>query len=32
VVEAHGGRLRLVNRKDGGLAAMLWLPARPWAA
>ena len=32
VVEAHGGRLRLVNRKDGGLAAMLWLPARPRAA
>ncbi len=32
VVEAHGGRLRLVNRANGGLAAILWLPARSPAA
>lgn len=27
VVEAHGGRMRLVNRDGGGVAASLWLPA-----
>lgn len=27
VVEAHGGRLSLANRVDGGLAATLWIPA-----
>lgn len=27
VVEAHGGRLSLANRPDGGLAATLWIPA-----
>jgi len=32
VVEAHGGRLRLMNRNGGGLAAALWLPARAGTA
>lgn len=27
VVEAHGGRISLANRSDGGLAATLWIPA-----
>lgn len=29
IVEAHGGRLSLANRKDGGLAVTLWLPFEP---
>jgi nitrogen fixation/metabolism regulation signal transduction histidine kinase len=27
VIEAHGGRISLANRRDGGLAATLWIPA-----
>jgi len=27
VIEAHGGRISLANRPDGGLAATLWIPA-----
>jgi two-component system nitrogen regulation sensor histidine kinase NtrY len=27
VIEAHGGRMSLANRQDGGLAATLWIPA-----
>jgi len=27
VIEAHGGRMALANRPDGGLAATLWIPA-----
>ena len=27
VIEAHGGRMSLANRSDGGLAATLWIPA-----
>ncbi|GMU42827.1 MAG: PAS domain-containing protein [Xanthomonadales bacterium] len=26
IAEAHGGRIRLANRPDGGLAVSLWLP------
>jgi two-component system, NtrC family, nitrogen regulation sensor histidine kinase NtrY len=26
IVEAHGGRLRIVNRDDGGAVVALWLP------
>jgi len=28
IAEAHGGRLSLANRPEGGLAVSLWLPAR----
>lgn len=28
IAEAHGGRIRLANRADGGLAVSLWLPKR----
>ena len=28
IVEAHGGRLSLTNRPDGGLQAAVWLPDR----
>jgi signal transduction histidine kinase len=28
IAEAHGGRLSLANRPDGGLAVSVWLPAR----
>jgi signal transduction histidine kinase len=28
IAEAHGGRISLANRPDGGLAVSLWLPAR----
>jgi nitrogen fixation/metabolism regulation signal transduction histidine kinase len=28
IAEAHGGRIRLANRPDGGLAVSLWLPKR----
>lgn len=27
VIEAHGGRISLANRTDGGLVATLWIPA-----
>ena len=27
IVEAHGGRLNLANRKEGGLLVSVWLPA-----
>jgi signal transduction histidine kinase len=26
IVEAHGGRLRIANREDGGAVVTLWLP------
>ena len=29
IVEAHGGRLSLANRSDGGLEVTLWLPPQP---
>jgi nitrogen fixation/metabolism regulation signal transduction histidine kinase len=29
VLEAHGGRITLGNRGEGGLAVTLWLPSRP---
>lgn len=28
IAEAHGGRLSLANRPDGGVAVSVWLPAR----
>jgi nitrogen fixation/metabolism regulation signal transduction histidine kinase len=28
IVEAHGGRLRLENRQEGGLAVTMWLPGQ----
>jgi nitrogen fixation/metabolism regulation signal transduction histidine kinase len=28
IVEAHGGRLRIANREDGGAHVTLWLPER----
>ena len=31
VIEAHGGRISLANRPDGGLAVSLWLPSRAGA-
>lgn len=32
VLEAHGGRITLANREDGGLAVTLWIPGTPLAA
>jgi signal transduction histidine kinase len=29
VVESHGGRLNLANRRQGGLAVTIWLPDPP---
>lgn len=29
IAEAHGGRIRLANRTDGGLAVSIWLPKPP---
>jgi nitrogen fixation/metabolism regulation signal transduction histidine kinase len=29
IAEAHGGRIRLANRSDGGLAVSIWLPKPP---
>jgi nitrogen fixation/metabolism regulation signal transduction histidine kinase len=29
IAEAHGGRIRLANRPDGGLAVSIWLPKPP---
>ena len=29
IAEAHGGRISLANRPDGGLAVAVWLPAQP---
>jgi two-component system, NtrC family, nitrogen regulation sensor histidine kinase NtrY len=26
IVEAHGGRLRIANREDGGAIVTIWLP------
>lgn len=31
IAEAHGGRIRLANRPDGGLAVSIWLPKPPRA-
>lgn len=28
IVDAHGGRIKLANRKEGGLQVTLWLPAK----
>ena len=28
IAEAHGGRISLANRPDGGLAVSVWLPQR----
>jgi len=32
IAEAHGGRIRLANRTDGGLAVSIWLPKPPQRA
>jgi len=32
IAEAHGGRIRLANRADGGLAVSIWLPKPPRTA
>lgn len=32
VLEAHGGRITLANREDGGLTVTLWFPRTPLAA
>ena len=32
IVEAHGGRLSIANREDGGAAMTFWLPGNPPAA
>jgi two-component system, NtrC family, nitrogen regulation sensor histidine kinase NtrY len=32
VLEAHGGRITLANRAEGGLAVTLWIPRTPLAA
>jgi nitrogen fixation/metabolism regulation signal transduction histidine kinase len=32
IAEAHGGRIRLANRHDGGLAVSIWLPKPPQKA
>ncbi|MEL6200369.1 MAG: sensor histidine kinase, partial [Pseudomonadota bacterium] len=32
IVDAHGGRITLRNRREGGLAVSLWLPAEGVAA
>ena len=29
IAEAHGGRISLANRPDGGLAVSVWLPVQP---
>jgi nitrogen fixation/metabolism regulation signal transduction histidine kinase len=29
IVEAHGGRLRIANRDDGGAVVTIWLPSLP---
>jgi two-component system, NtrC family, nitrogen regulation sensor histidine kinase NtrY len=29
IVEAHGGRLRIANREDGGAVVTIWLPSSP---
>ena len=29
IVEAHGGRLRIANREDGGAVVTIWLPSLP---
>jgi signal transduction histidine kinase len=29
IVDAHGGRLSIANRQDGGAMVALWLPALP---
>ncbi len=31
IAEAHGGRIRLANRPDGGLSVSIWLPKPPRA-
>ena len=32
IAEAHGGRIRLANRPDGGLVVSIWLPKPPGKA
>jgi nitrogen fixation/metabolism regulation signal transduction histidine kinase len=31
IVEAHGGRLRIANREEGGAVVTIWLPSSPRA-
>jgi two-component system, NtrC family, nitrogen regulation sensor histidine kinase NtrY len=28
IIDAHGGRIKLANQKEGGLQVTIWLPAK----